>query len=256
MAQVLVVDDELTMREQLYDALARHRHTVTSAASGPQALELLKHQRPQFIVVGVPLPQSLQVIEHIRAFDATIPLVVLAQAGSAAISPEDRRRLKIIDVLPKESNMDLLLARLEPELARCAALHEPSSPAAGAPAHGTVLVVDDDEQIHRLLKWFFASHGLQVIIAGSGEEGWQALAQQPSLVLLDVNMPGMDGIMMLKKIKARYPAMPVVMISGAGDEAVAKEALRLGAQDYISKPFNMDYLETVVLEKVRAGIKH
>ena len=120
---------------------------------------------------------------------------------------------------------------------------------------GTLLVVDDEPKIRSLLRDFFQLKGLRVVTAGSGEEAVGALNECPVLVLLDVNMPGMDGVAALKQIKARHATLPVVMMSGKGDEAAAREALTCGAYDYISKPFDLTYLETVVLTKVLLGME-
>jgi DNA-binding NtrC family response regulator len=120
---------------------------------------------------------------------------------------------------------------------------------------GVLLVVDDDAQIQQLLKKFFQSKGMHVVLASSGEEGLQALSHRPVIVLLDINMPGMDGVMTLKKIKEQHPKLPVVMISGGGEEGMARTALSLGAYDYVSKPFSLEYLETIVLTKILLGIE-
>jgi DNA-binding NtrC family response regulator len=121
---------------------------------------------------------------------------------------------------------------------------------------GTLLVVDDDSQIQLLLKLFFESKGLRVILAGSGEEALELLPRKPVLVVMDINMPGINGVDALKRMKQINRSLPVIMISGGGDEALANEALKSGAYDYISKPFNLEYLETVVLTKVLLGIEH
>lgn len=120
---------------------------------------------------------------------------------------------------------------------------------------GTMLVVDDDAQIRQLLKQFFQSKGMRVVLAASGEEGLKALAHKPVVVLLDINMPGMDGVTTLQKIKEQQPKLPVVMISGGGEEKIARQTLELGAYDYVSKPFSLEYLETIVLTKVLLGIE-
>jgi two-component system C4-dicarboxylate transport response regulator DctD len=65
----------------------------------------------------------------------------------------------------------------------------------------------------------------------------------------------MDGVLTLKKIRAALPKVPVVMMSGGGEEGMAKAALAAGAYDYVSKPFNLEYLETVVLTKVLVGLE-
>ena len=119
---------------------------------------------------------------------------------------------------------------------------------------GTVLAVDDDPAVLKMLKLVLEVRGVRMLLAGSGEEALKALAQKPDLVLLDVNMPGMDGLMTLKKIKTANPKLPVIMASGFGEEEIVREALELGAYDYVTKPFNLEYLETVVLTKMLVGM--
>jgi DNA-binding response OmpR family regulator len=115
-------------------------------------------------------------------------------------------------------------------------------------------VTDDDAQQRRLLQAFFERRGLRVLTAESGEAALRCLAQKPHAVILDMNMPGMDGLMTLRKIKAAQPNMPVIMATGVDDEAVVREALNAGAYDYVTKPFNLEYLETVVMTKVLLGM--
>jgi two-component system C4-dicarboxylate transport response regulator DctD len=66
----------------------------------------------------------------------------------------------------------------------------------------------------------------------------------------------MDGLMTLRKLRAAQPNLPVIMATGVDDESVVREALSCGAYDYVTKPFNLEYLETVVLTKVLLGMDH
>ena len=70
---------------------------------------------------------------------------------------------------------------------------------------------------------------------------------KPAMVLLDVNMPGMNGLLALKKIKEIDDRIGVIMITGVEDEAIAKQAMKLGALDYILKPIEFEYLEMCLL---------
>ena len=250
MPKVLVVDNNVEMREALYDALTQKGHTVSTAGTGGQALETLKAQRPQAVLLEIALPggmSGLETAKRIREFDESVPIIVVEDAAHKAPT-EELQRLSIKDVVSREEGAAAILARLEPYLAVRKAASE------AAAVSGTLLVIDDDVQIQELLKMFFKSKGLRVAAAGSGEEGLKALSNKPSLVLLDVNMPGMDGVMALKKIKAAQPKLPVVMMSGGGEESMARAALSAGAFDYISKPFSLEYLETIVLSKVLLGL--
>jgi len=257
MPQAMVVDDETTMREMLYDVLSRRGYDVLAVNSGPQALDVLKTQRPQLILmdVGMPGMSGLEVVKTIRTFDDEVPILLMRGTGDPEVSPDELKRLAITDVLRKELGVELFVKGLDASLKQLQ--HRPRVPGVQGAAHvpGTLLIVDDDDKVQQLLKRFFESRGLRVFIAGSGEEALMAIKQKPLAVLLDVNMMGMDGLMTLKKIKAIQPDLPVIMASGVGEEPTVREALEAGAYDYVMKPFNLEYLETVVLTKILLGME-
>jgi UDP-3-O-[3-hydroxymyristoyl] N-acetylglucosamine deacetylase len=111
----------------------------------------------------------------------------------------------------------------------------------------TVLVVDDEAQIRASLRGILAEEGLRVLEA---EDGRQALdliwRENPELVILDIWMPEMDGLQLLQQLQAIAPPPEVVMISGHGNIETAVKATKLGAFDFIEKPFSLDGLLRVV----------
>lgn len=115
-----------------------------------------------------------------------------------------------------------------------------------------VLIVDDERDFVEMLSQRFADDGHVVRTAFDAEEGLAAIAQQePDVVVLDIRMPGMDGIAALRKIRARHPLVEVVLLTGHGSVDSAVEGLKLGAYDYLQKPVKYaDLLET--LEAARA----
>ena len=115
-----------------------------------------------------------------------------------------------------------------------------------------VLVIDDEKNIRRTLGMVLGAEGFEVSEAGSAEEGLAALAKQPvDLVLLDLNLPGLDGLAALKEIKRADPDRVVIMISGQGSVATAVEATRAGAFDFLEKPLTKER----VLLAVRNGLE-
>ncbi len=110
-----------------------------------------------------------------------------------------------------------------------------------------ILVIDDDTSLRRVLEYNLQEEGYEVQPASSGEEGLYWFGQsQPALVITDMKMPGMDGLMVLKSIKERSPEMLVIIITAFGTVDVAVEAMKAGAHDYITKPFNRDELKLTV----------
>jgi len=117
-------------------------------------------------------------------------------------------------------------------------------------AEPVVLVVDDEEGIRETLSGIFEDEGCSIVTANSGEEALDLLKEQsPDLILLDIWLPGIDGIQTLEEIKALRPDLPVIMISGHGNIELAVKATRLGAYDFLEKPLS---LERVLLVSKRA----
>jgi CheY-like chemotaxis protein len=108
---------------------------------------------------------------------------------------------------------------------------------------GKVLVIDDEPSIVELLKEYLGEQGFEVVSASGGADGLARLGtDRPDAVLLDMRMPGMDGIETLKRMRAVNARVPVLMVSANDDLAAAKEAIALGAFDYTLKPIDFAYL--------------
>jgi two-component system, response regulator, stage 0 sporulation protein F len=112
---------------------------------------------------------------------------------------------------------------------------------------GRLLLVDDEAGVLDVLGDYFGGLGYAVDTAASGEEALRlAAVRRPDLVLLDVRMPGLDGIEVLRRLKRVDGTLPIIMVTANEDVALAREVLRLGAFDYVAKPFDFVYLERAV----------
>ena len=119
---------------------------------------------------------------------------------------------------------------------------------------GRILVVDDEEPVRDVLCEYFEGQGFGVEAAPDGEAALAALSRQrPDLVLLDVRMPGLDGVEVLRRIRLTDPEVPVIMVTANEDVALARETLTLGAFDYVSKPFDFSYLDRAVTAGLLQG---
>ncbi|MFN0208010.1 MAG: sigma-54-dependent transcriptional regulator [Planctomycetota bacterium] len=116
----------------------------------------------------------------------------------------------------------------------------------------TILIVDDDPDIRESLELCLQYHGFSVAQAASGSAALDALDRQPvDLVLLDVKMPGMDGIEVLGRLLEMRPALPIIMISGHADIRTAVDAVKKGAEDFLEKPLNVDRTIVIVRNALR-----
>ena len=116
---------------------------------------------------------------------------------------------------------------------------------------GRILAIDDEPNIRLLIQNEFQLEGFEVTIAKDGEEGLALFDQQTfDIVLLDIKLPRMSGIEVLRRLKRKAPLTEVFMITGYGDIKTAVESLKLGAREYITKPFKLDELITLVKELI------
>ena len=115
-----------------------------------------------------------------------------------------------------------------------------------------VLVVDDEPPIRKLLRMGLSTQGYEILEAPNGKASLDLLSQNPDLVILDLGLPDMQGLELLRMMRARNEAVPIVVLSSRGDEVGKVQALDLGADDYITKPFGMDEL----FARMRAALRH
>ncbi len=121
-------------------------------------------------------------------------------------------------------------------------------------APSRVLVVDDEPDVRGVLHEFLSSRGYDVTVAADGVDALALVESvKPDLVLLDVAMPGMDGIETLRRIVSLQPGLPVIMVTANADISVTSKLLALGAVDYVPKPFDLDYLDQAVSIQVTAA---
>jgi two-component system KDP operon response regulator KdpE len=116
----------------------------------------------------------------------------------------------------------------------------------------TILVIDDEPPIRKLLRMGLMSQGYDVLEAPNGKLALELLAKKPALVILDLGLPDIDGLDLLRRIRSRQENLPIVVLSSRGDEAGKVAALDLGADDYVTKPFGMDEL----FARMRAAMRH
>jgi len=115
-----------------------------------------------------------------------------------------------------------------------------------------VLVIDDEPPIRKLLRMGLTTQGYEVLEATNGKTALELLGQKPDLIILDLGLPDIQGHELLRTVRSRNEAVPIVVLSSRGDEAGKVQALDLGADDYLTKPFGMEEL----LARMRAALRH
>lgn len=246
---VLVVDDEPRVREVLSDYLTERSFKVIEAGNGLEALAALKNHRPSAIVLDLRMPRlgGIEALKRIRAFDPNVTVVIVTGAPEVDLHRQ-AIALGARALLPKPIVLDDLLAALG---GTRAAAHE--TPEAVTKAVDTVpmapktdvriLIVDDDQDSRDMLQTFVRWLGYQSEAVVSAAAAIRSIVQRPpDVILLDIHMPGLNGVDALPTIRDLVPEVAVIMVSGVPDAEVSKRALAFGAFDYVMKPVDLDYL--------------
>jgi len=249
MAKILVVDDEVRIRELLRKSLDMAGYEVVTVPTAEQSLEFIFQEPLDLILLDIRLASGesgISILKKIREFQKEIPVVVY----SGVLTPEleiEARTAGANEVLSKDIDILQLVAQIGKIIkAKDRLFQEPSKG-----KEKTVLIVDDEEGILRVLREFFNRKGYKTLEARNGEEAVQLVrSQKVSVALLDIKMPGMDGLTALTKLLEINPKLGVVMTTGIQDEEKVKKAIELGAYGYVLKPFDFLYLELVVMSKL------
>lgn len=242
--KILLVDDDVRAREMFYNLFSRKGYKVFSAAAAQEGIELIRQERPDLVLMDIKMPKmdGIQALKNIREVGIKTRIVMLT--GVEDIEAERQARLHgASGFLRKALDIDII-AKAVDEILK-------DRPGSEEKENRKVLVVDDEPRIREVLEKFLAKKGFQPITAASGEEALEKVMKEgPIVVLSDIKMPGMDGIMLLKRIREINEGIGVIMITAVGDEDIAHQAIELGAYDYIVKPLDFDYLEMCLLTKI------
>ena len=227
---ILVADSDPNMQVLLYRILGDAGYSVSPASDGSEVIARVAAERPSLVVANVELPgkSGVDVCRHIKSGPEPIPVVLIAPG----IDPQPIEPADAVIGTPLDAGRVVAIVRglldAGPQVPR------PSE---------KLLVIDDDLGILELLEKLLTREGYQVVTADNGREGIAAIPSVcPDLVLLDVQMPGVGGFETLGKIREDHPDLPVIMITGFGSEDVAAQALRVGADDYLSKPLRIRHV--------------
>jgi CheY-like chemotaxis protein len=247
--KVLIVDDDADVRTTIAECLRNEGWVILEAKNGLEALLHVKRERPAAVVLDLGMPRlgGLDAMKRIREFDRAIRVVVVSGG------PDEHRpralELGAVAVLTKPIALPELLAALgEPPSTRSAppaAAPRPATPAAGPPTgdRGRILIVDDDPEWCSLLGEFVSGLGYRTASVSDGVAAARSVADDPpDLILLDVEMPKLNGVEALPWLRRVVPGVKVIMVSGSKSAEVAKRALAYGAFDYVVKPVDFDYL--------------
>ena len=249
MGKILILDDDLNVRDQCYDLLTQDGHHVLTYPVSGKTVEFIQQEKPDLILFDAPAfgDRGISLLQRFSgAGSKKIPVVIF----SSPLSSDWEKKVYsagAIEVIQKDTEPVKFCAQIQKILNMKHRLFNEPQENAGF----KILVVDDEPDIRDFLAEFFETKGFRVLTAANGEQALLIVQQEhPTAILLDITMPGMDGILTLKKIRKIDAKVGVVIATSTHDEKIMRQTIELGAYAYVLKPFDLQYLELVVMSRL------
>jgi DNA-binding NtrC family response regulator len=241
MKNILIVEDERSIRESLRDWLLDLGYQAEVTSNGEEALKRINEKNFDLVILDLRLPgkDGLQVLREVRAKKPKLKGIIITAYPTVETAAEAMKQ-GAMDFLPKP----ISLSRLE-KLVR-----ENTEP---AQMKQSILIVDDEAIMRDSLKDWFTELGYPAETANDGEEALKRIAEKKyGLVVLDLKLPGKNGIEVLKEARRHYPDLKGIIMTAYPSVDTAVEAIREGAIEYLPKPFPLSALERLVEENIES----
>jgi two-component system, chemotaxis family, CheB/CheR fusion protein len=249
---ILLIEDEESVRDSLELLLKKDGHHVAAVANGEAALALVANRalRPDLVISDYRLSGKMNgvgaAVQLRERLGSEVPVIILTGDVRVVVLRDIAKHGYLSRKKPvkaEELLQDIQRLLGPRELATRSALAAPAAEAAIASAAATVYVVDDDGGAREAMEMLLAKAGYSVETYASAATFLESYRPgQKACLLTDVRMPGMSGFELLAQLAAAGNALPAIVITGQGDVAMAVEAMRAGAVDFIEKPIDADAL--------------
>jgi DNA-binding NtrC family response regulator len=229
-ATILIVDREKILVDLLIRTLSSPDLSVIGATSADEGARLVDQHGPDLLVIDPSVENGLSLISSLPS--GRFKTKIVAVVGSEEI----RQRIEgpqVETIVDRNAGWEGLV-----EAIRAALPGE--TRISGQGEHTKILICDDEDEIRGVLSEFLKGRGYTLSLARNGREALELFERNPSIqiVLLDLNMPVMGGMDVLSHFMSRAPRPSVIMMTAVADREVARQALKIGAFDYILKPFD------------------
>lgn len=246
MIKILTIDDEPGICFLIKDAFEPIGFTVLSANDGKEALSIVRKEKPKLIFLDIRMTgmSGLEVLKEIKAIDSTIKVVMLTVIADEATRAQ-AKELGADDFVSKPFMSDHLEEVARKEIAEIRKERQIQQP--------KILVVDDEEDVRDRLAKLIARHFFcEVNKAGNGQEALDKLrARKFDMVVLDIRMPGLSGIDVIREAVKFTPETKFLAVSAYDSNDIADEALKAGAIDFIHKPQTVEGIQRKVKEVLK-----
>jgi len=268
MATILVVDDERVFCDLLKTVLGSNGHEVFTAYNGREALDLFSQHRPQVTLLDLRMPEmnGIEVLRQIRTIDAGAAVMILTAWGSDALEKQ-ARQLGVTDFLSKTLALDTIITSMERFLPPTAEEAQPPSPppvyakppappvekpkAKSAPSKvpGTnrIFLIESNTYVSKYLRQFLAQRGIPIEEVNDGPTALELVSREmPRLIVLNMDLQGMEGLEVMKELRAKKYTGGIIMLCSSEDETLLNLAIDMGSVDILGKPVDPERLAVAI----------
>ncbi len=234
---ILVIDDERLICDLLRMMLERQGYDVHTASNGQEGIDAFRRLKPTFTFLDLRLPDmsGIEVLKQIRQANPDGAVMILTAAPSEILEKQ-ARELGATDFLIKGLPMDVLIGAVRSATGQPAPSATPAPVLKKEPVGKSIVVIDDDTEIRYWLTQALTDRGHRVRTAANGQAGLDLVeAEPPDLVIMDLVMPGLTGVQVMRRLKARNYSGVTMMLTGSQEDQMLKEALDLGPIDVVAK---------------------
>jgi len=233
--KILVLDDDKRIVKTTCDILKIKGHDPIPAYTGEEGVAKVKAEKPDCVLMDIKMPgiSGVEAMKRMKELDPALPIVLVTAYATEDLM-EEAKQAGAYAILSKPLNFQMILSFL-------ALLSKEEG----------ILVVDDDTNFLRTLKDVLTLRGYRVKTESEPENVLEKLEENYNLlVLLDLKLGSVNGVEILKQIRARHPTKPVIMVTGYRQEMgeTIEQGLKIGAYTCLYKPFEMDALIGLVEE--------
>lgn len=258
MATILVIESERMFSDQLRALFSHQGHEVLLATSGVEGLRLFREKKPRFTLLDFKTSDmdGIRVLAEIRKTDLFAAVIMLDGGVPGALKVE-AWKLGALDFTKKNLPLTALSNALRQAMLRSPRIPDTaqrsqgsgarSGTSSGEPMTESIMVVDDEPPICTVISEYFTKRGYRVLTAENGLKALSMVKQEaPKLIIIDINMPIMDGLSLVRELRAKKYAGGILGLTGLLEADKLQELLDLGAFDVMQKPINMERMELAV----------
>jgi DNA-binding NtrC family response regulator len=246
-----MVDDEEEFLMSSAQALNRRGFEVDVALNGVTALEMIESNDYDVVILDVKMPDidGIEVFRKIRLTQPYLPVILLTGHSSLEDAFQTSKD-GIADYLSKPIEIDELTRVVREAVVQAKWRKKPDEIGSSAEKQSElvrVMLIDDEVEFLESMQRVLKRRNLEVSVADSGKKGLALLRETlVDVVVLDLKMPGMDGLEVLRRIKSEFPSVEVIILTGHPSVETALEVINLGANEYLKKPPEIGELVTTI----------